>query len=682
MFLLPCLLAAPLLHSAAEINDFFAHGEGRADFSITGVVQCAGSGSEYWTIVADRTGRTEIYTSDGRIKAGDKVALEGFAEITTNAEHFASHTNLVRLGKCPIEETLVIPLSDIDEQKHDLMSVRTEGTVVEITTDEVDAENRFLLLKDGETVMPVSLARTFNLGPKKLIDARVRLSGIFHRAVFGVRKFSGPYVSLTDSSDFEILNHAPDDPFAAPPLENRFYLTPREVARMDRRTVRGLVAATWGRNLMMIRAPDGRIVNIELAEGQSLPPCDSCGIVVGYPVTDLFRINLTRGRFKADGSVSVPDEEPEDTTAEQIVENNLRRTKANLYHGRLVRIRGIIRSLPSPSDRECRMLLDCGCHKVPVDVSSHPSIAALAPLGSEIEVTGLCLLETDNWRADRTFPRIRGFVLIPRGEADVRVLALPPWWTPARLFAVIAALFAALVSIFVWNRVLRHLVDRRSRELMKSQLENITSELRVEERTRLAMELHDSISQNLTGASMRVDAAQEVLDDNGEMARRLLTVASKTLISCREELRSCIWDLRNRAFEEKDLNEAIRKTVQPHLGKAKLTIRFNVPRTQVSENTLHALLRIIRELVSNAIRHGHATAIAIAGTAEESRLLFSVTDNGCGFDPEARPGVAEGHFGLQGIEERIRQFNGEMTIESKIGKGTRIAAWIKLRCLS
>jgi signal transduction histidine kinase len=120
------------------------------------------------------------------------------------------------------------------------------------------------------------------------------------------------------------------------------------------------------------------------------------------------------------------------------------------------------------------------------------------------------------------------------------------------------------------------------------------------------------------------------------------------------------------------MNEAIRIALQPHLNDTKLNLRFNVPRARLSDNTTHAILRIIQELATNAICHGHATKIDIAGAIDGNRLMMSVKDNGVGFDPANRPGVRECHFGLQGIAERIQQFNGTMHIESAPGAGTKV----------
>jgi len=116
----------------------------------------------------------------------------------------------------------------------------------------------------------------------------------------------------------------------------------------------------------------------------------------------------------------------------------------------------------------------------------------------------------------------------------------------------------------------------------------------------------------------------------------------------------------------------IRLSLSNHTGDARLSIRFSIPRAAASDNTAHTILRIIREPTVNAVRHGHATAIRIAGAIEGGRLVFSVGDNGGGFDPENRTGIATGHFGLAGVAERIRAFDGRMSVESQPGKGAHV----------
>ena len=129
--------------------------------------------------------------------------------------------------------------------------------------------------------------------------------------------------------------------------------------------------------------------------------------------------------------------------------------------------------------------------------------------------------------------------------------------------------------------------------------------------------------------------------------------------------------------EEKTMDEAIYRTLTPFMDGTGLAVRFNVPRELLSDDTAHALLRMIRELVQNAIRHGHANRVKIAGSLESEQLLFSVQDNGCGFDPDDHPGVMQGHFGLQGIRERVMRFGGKIEIASAPGKGTKVTISIQ-----
>ncbi len=247
----------------------------------------------------------------------------------------------------------------------------------------------------------------------------------------------------------------------------------------------------------------------------------------------------------------------------------------------------------------------------------------------------------------------------------------PSWWTSQRIFIAITAVSVLLLLTLTWNMSLRVLVNRRSRELLREKVARLGSTLRIDERTRLAVELHDSVAQNLSGVSLQVDAALRNERLNPEKARANLVLASAILKSSREELRNCLWDLRCRALDEPDMEGAIRQTLRPILNDVELEIRFNVPRKKLSDNTAHAVLRIIRELVSNSIKHGKATKIAIAGALDGERLKFSVSDNGCGFDAAKSPGPADGHFGLAGIRERLRGFAGAMHIESQNEKGTR-----------
>jgi len=428
---------------------------------------------------------------------------------------------------------------------------------------------------------------------------------------------------------------------------------------MDRRTLEGIVLATWNGDSVMLRVRDIP-VNVRLVSSRVLPPVGSRIKVSGYPETDLFRINLTDAEWRSVPGAREPDEKPNAVSMRQITRGNgSNREIASRYHGELIRLSGIVSTFSS-ADREAgRFTLVSDDEPVTVDFSTCPDAAGDIHPGSRISVAGRCLLSVRTGEGRAAFPRITGVGVLMRSPGDLQVLSSPPWWTSERLVALVSILLLLLLCILIWNRVLNRLVAKRSRQLFRADIERTSEALRVEERTRLAVELHDSLSQNLTGVALQIKTGRYDL-------------AAMSLKSCREELRNCLWDLRSNAIDCDSMDEAIRRTLEPHIEGIDMAIRFNVPRAALSDNTSYAILRIIRELVVNAIRHGGATHVRVAGSLETRQLLFSVQDDGCGFDPDSRPGIDEGHFGLQGIYERTAALGGEVAIESHRGGGAKI----------
>ena len=479
---------------------------------------------------------------------------------------------------------------------------------------------------------------------------------------------TGPFVPMTldDLNDTALANVPPD-----------------AIACLGRRRTYGEVIARWEPHEFLIRTrrrhmdATNMVMRIDAVSG-TLPVPGQIVEVTGFPETDLYRINLTRARWRPSNTPPFPPESAVRLTARDIVVGKDRaRGFDYTLHGHLVRMTGKVLSLPSGLSSDRFLSLDNGGITVNVDVSALAGGAEDAQIGATAEVTGVCVFDIDNWRPNAAFPQIKGFRIVPRTAEDLRVIAAAPWWTPARFWSVIGSLAALLVAIFAWNLSLRRLAERRGRQLAAESVAHAESDLKNLERTRLAVELHDSISQNLSGASLQIDAARNLLTSAPALASTSLDVAARTLVSCRAELRNCIWDLRNNALDVPDLNEAIRRTIQRLVGGATLKIRFNIPREALSDNTVHALMRIVRELATNAVRHGAAKTIRIAGALEDGILRFSVTDDGRGFDPENRPGLAEGHFGLQGIRERVKQFDGSFALERLSPKGMKATISIK-----
>lgn len=275
-------------------------------------------------------------------------------------------------------------------------------------------------------------------------------------------------------------------------------------------------------------------------------------------------------------------------------------------------------------------------------------------------------------------PELTGVGGDGRLDAD-SVFVRSPWWLHTELLVIIGVLLVVLVAVSIWNRSIRivarrqaHRLAEEARRLAQEESAHARTRLKVEERTELAVEIHDSVSQALTGIALQLEAALATGQQAPARTAKCLATAHQMLTSCRHELRGCLWDLRTRTFEEHDLTEALVQTLAPHLKDVRAHVRFNVSRSRLSESTTHTILKIVRELTVNAIRHGHAQTVRIAGEMSDGAIRFSVTDDGCGFDVATAPGPRDGHFGLQGIRERLRKCKGTLTFESG-PSGTRVA---------
>ena len=494
---------------------------------------------------------------------------------------------------------------------------------------------------------------------RRMIDAEVRVDGVSTHDPTSMLPYGHSQIV---QSPLVVLRPPPADPFAAPYFG-------KGIATKHRQRIGGTVLAVR-KGKIFLRSRRHRSIEVLLAEEEKLPEIGSEVTVVGFAKGSYLRRIFSESLLRVDAPANPQKSKPPLDINDNLLFPNHQKANREL-NGRIVRIRGT--AINGYSDGADAILLKNGTCMVHVDMDFPESgFSGTIPVGSSIEVTGLCRMEFEDYPVETLIPRFRGFAIYPRTAADVKVLSRPPWWTPARLLMVIIILAGCIIAILIWNRTLKTLSERRGKELYLEQIDHAQAELKVEERTRLAVEIHDTLSQILTGVSLQIDAAMRVGKDGFAAAEEYLDTARRMLASCRHELRCCIWDLRSRTFEEKDMTEAVERTIAPQAGTASVSVRFNVPRSAFSDSTAHVALRIIRELVVNAIRHGHAQHIRIAGEFRDGMIRFSVRDDGVGFNLESVQGPAQGHFGLQGIHERLASLGGSMEIESGAGAGAKV----------
>ena len=208
-------------------------------------------------------------------------------------------------------------------------------------------------------------------------------------------------------------------------------------------------------------------------------------------------------------------------------------------------------------------------------------------------------------------------------------------------------------------------------ELAHQQVEQLTLQ---NERQRMARDLHDTLAQGLVSLNMQLDAIHvHLAKDNTERAKEIVQQSMNRVKSTLADARSAIDDLRSKSEEIGFLKERITSLMdhfQESTGMACfLDYRLDqVPDVRTAENCYY----IIGECIANAVKHAEAETISVSIWDDDKRRLhLTVKDNGKGFDVE-KGKKKRGHYGLLGIEERVRAMKGQFNIKSTTSKGTQI----------
>ena len=218
-------------------------------------------------------------------------------------------------------------------------------------------------------------------------------------------------------------------------------------------------------------------------------------------------------------------------------------------------------------------------------------------------------------------------------------------------------LFAAHAATAIENATL----FERSRELTV-----------VEERNRLARDLHDSVVQTLFGLSLAVEAARngapEQIDHVGELTKRAIA-----------ELRSIVFELRPADLAA----EGLVPTLVKHTEVLQRVFGQDIDVQVLSERPLDApveleLFRIVQEALSNALKHAHASKVRVVVDLDAVPARVEIVDDGLGFDPDAVPLRAR-HLGLLSMEERAATIGGTLRIDSAPGRGTHVIVEVVVR---
>jgi NarL family two-component system sensor histidine kinase LiaS len=211
---------------------------------------------------------------------------------------------------------------------------------------------------------------------------------------------------------------------------------------------------------------------------------------------------------------------------------------------------------------------------------------------------------------------------------------------------------------------------------MAEQLQNLLETRQqlatLEERNRLARDLHDSVKQQIFAISMQVGAVKVLLNRDPDAAKKRLDETDVLVRQAQQELTTLIKELRPVALEGKGLVEAIHELMTQWMQQTGILVKLQVEGQQTLPLTVEeALFRVVQEALSNVARHSKATLVQMKLSMTENTVTLTLDDNGQGFDStQQREGV-----GLLSMRERMKALGGDVRVESSPSKGTHVVAY-------
>lgn len=302
-------------------------------------------------------------------------------------------------------------------------------------------------------------------------------------------------------------------------------------------------------------------------------------------------------------------------------------------------------------------------------------LPALSPLreaftaGMTLRLTGICELVSTR---PIVIPRnATSFRVLLRNADDVEVIVRQPWWNERRAKWVLGSLGVLALVVCAWAVTLQIVVRSQSHVIRQQAQQQAT----LEERQRIARDLHDTLEQELVGVNMLLDSTAMKLNGGLPEAAEPLSLARRLLRRAREESRSTIRKLRSVTLEQRGLPAALDELLRPlaTAGGSAFSVEVTGTATRLAGTLETNLLRIAQEAVANAAHHAAAKHIDIALDYQQREVSLTIRDDGQGFDPATATSAEEGHFGLSGMKERAEKIAGRLRIESKAGGGTRVS---------
>jgi signal transduction histidine kinase len=203
----------------------------------------------------------------------------------------------------------------------------------------------------------------------------------------------------------------------------------------------------------------------------------------------------------------------------------------------------------------------------------------------------------------------------------------------------------------------------------------------LEERNRVAREMHDTVIQGCASVSALLEAVVSVDKENSVAARELLDCARTEVRATVDEARRAVWNLRHSGKASPEIGPLLDQMAQQATNASRVPVCFEASGEPMLLDPAveHDILMVAREAVYNAVKHSQPREVRLRVYFEDNKIRVVIADDGCGFDPSQAFASTGAHFGLVGMRERTERMGGRFEIRSAPGSGTELTVEVPVR---
>ncbi len=639
--LLPYRTAAAILALTSE------EAKSESPVTLRGVVTCSTDLSLY---VHDKTAGIWIqWPRPKDFVPGDDVEIKGHTGPGLFSPALVAES-IHKIGRAPLPRPKVVTLKRLLTGNEDAQYVRITGTIraVELRENVSPAQRVWIKLgvDDGfiYSTLPISDWTTAN----QLIGSIVHVNATVSCTKTPNRQFTSVLLIMQSSRNLSVVTPPPADLFAVPGVSISKLMQYRSGTDGDHRTRVSGIVTYYRAGESLIIENGGRALLALTSQFGKIAPGDQVD-VVGYPAPALAGPFLQDAVFRYIGQGPTPT--PTRVTIADLASGTL--------NDNLVSIEGTLLQRNS-EPHGMILLLQNGSTFFRAELADVKYATPLDRLriGSRVRITGICVIDVEgSWnqgglRASTVYYRI-----LLRSPQDATEIQSPSWWTTLHVFYI-----AVVLGVLMFISFSIMLYDRMKRWRLEAVMN---------ERERMAHEIHDTLAQSFAGIGFQLQAIRRGIPGTLADLRKQVDLACALVRHSHKEARRSLEPQHWVTLDNTDilsvLEECARRMVEG--SSVSVVARCSGAFSHViPAHTIDSLLRIGQEAIANSVRHANPHKLLIELAYGTDRVALAISDDGCGF---IESGDLLG-FGLRGMRRRSADISATLKISSVPGTGSRV----------